>query len=163
MAWAQDTMVSILLGTYIHIANELVNNRSANFTGVSVTRLLKAMNKGLEFGVISGTTGAGMPSDGWIADATDQGTIASMTWVLLKGFIKDCITDNEYAGDTSSNMLIMHPRDLLSLSMDTTTGSQVIWGSPESGGLPTVAGYKVISTPACNNGTAVYALLGDLS
>jgi HK97 family phage major capsid protein len=162
MSFGQDTMVSELLGTYITIANELLMAPGVNFGGVSTVRMLKAILTKLEFGLIAGTTGGGEPSDGIIADATDQGTIASMTFALLGTFLKGCITVNDYAYNTQDNAIIMTPYDAISLAMEQGgSPGALVWGNALAGVPTTLMGYRLIVHPAANNGSNKHILLGD--
>jgi HK97 family phage major capsid protein len=164
MSFGQDTMVSELLGSYIQIANELLMAPGVNFSAVATTRMLRAIMVKLEFGIISGTTGGGEPSDGIIADATDQGTIASLTWATLITFLKACLTDNDWAYDTGANTIILTPYDAMALAMELGAAQgAMIWGDSQNGVPGKLMGYNVLVHPAANNGTSKHILLGDLS
>lgn len=162
---AQDTVVSELLGSFVQIANELLGSPHVNFAAVLTVRMLHAILRKLEFGLISGTEGAGEPSDGLIADAGDRGSIASMTFENLITFLQRCITANEYAFDTMRNKLIMTPADALALASQSVGTSELkgmlVWGDPRKGVPTTVMGYELLIHPAANNGTNKHVLLVD--
>ncbi len=164
MSFGQDTLVSELLGSYIQIANELLQAPGVNFSAVAVTRMLRAILVKLEFGLIAGTTGGGEPSDGLIADATDQGTLATMSWANLLTFLQACLTDNDWAYDTGANTIIMTPFDAMALAAELGAAQgALIWGDAQNGVPGKLMGYNVLVHPAANNGTSKHILLGDLS
>ena len=167
MTFAQDTLVSELLGSYIQISNELLRSPHVNFAAVATVRMLHAILRKLEFGLISGTTGAGEPSDGLIADATDQGSISSMTFGNLITFLQNSLADNDYASDTTRNKIIMTPADALALASQAVGASELtgmlVWGDPRKGIPTTIMGYETLVHPAANNGTNKHVLLGDPS
>ena len=164
MTWGQDTVTSILMYVLITIANEMLANPSLNFSSVATVRMLTAMNRKLEYGVIAGTTGNGEPSDGILADATDQGTMATMSFASLITFLKDCITDDESAEDTSVYKIGMTRWDALTLAGEQgVTAGSLIWGDAHRGIPNMLMGYELITHPAFNNGTAKYATLFDPS
>jgi len=125
MSFGQDTLVSELLGSYIQISNELLTAPGVNFAAVATARMLRAINTKLEFGVISGTTGGGEPSDGIIADATGQTTMASMTFALFIAFVQECVADNDSAYDTARNKIIMTPFNALALASQAVGASEL--------------------------------------
>lgn len=167
MAWTQDTIVSELLGSFVQIANELLRSPHVNFAAVATVRMLHAILRKLEFGLISGTTGAGEPSDGLVADAGDRGSIASLTFANLITFLQNCIASNEYAFDTLRNKIIMTPADALALASEAVGVSELkgmlVWGDPRRGVPTTIMGYELIIHPAANNGSNKHVLLGDPS
>lgn len=167
MSFAQDTVTSILCGTYIQIANELLRSPFINFAAVSTVRLIAAILRKAEFGVIAGTEAGDEPSDGIIADATDQGSIASMTFANLITFLQSCIEDNEYAFNPSRNVIIMTPTDAMALAAQSVGATELtgmlVWGNPRTGVPTTIMGYELIVHPAANNGTNKHVLLGDPS
>lgn len=164
MSFSQTTIVSELLGSYIQIANELLRAPGVNFAAVSTVRMLYAILRKLETGLLAGTTGGGEPADGVIADATNQGTMATMTFANLLTFLQDCLTDNAYSSDTSRNKLFLTPTDALTLAGEQLGGSgdgMLIWGDSRKGIPTTFMGYDVIVHPAAHNGTSKHVILGD--
>lgn len=160
MSFAQDSVVSELLGTHITIANEMLNAPGGNFSAVSTVRLMHAIVTNAEFGMIAGTTGAGYPSDGILADATAQTTLATMTFANLVTFLQECLADNEYSFNTQANKIFMTPGDLLALAGESLAGA-LVWGKPEEG-IPTrLLGYEMVTHPSFNNGSAKHVVLGD--
>lgn len=166
-AFTQGSIVTELLGTYVTIANEMLGNPSANFSAVMASRMLDGINKKLEDGLIKGTTGGGEPSDGIIADATSQGTIATMSMANLVTFLQSCIADNAYAFRTDRNKIFMTPADILALATEAVGASELtgmlVWGDPRKGVPTTVLGYEVVVHPSFDNGTNKHVMLGDPS
>jgi len=167
MSFQQGSIISELLGTYIVIANELLNNPSANFSAVAVMRMVKAINDKLEDGLIKGLESGDEPSDGIIADATSQGSIASMTFAHLVTFLQSCIADNKYAFNPARNKIFMTPEDVMALATEAVGASELtgmlVWGDPRKGVPTTFLGYEVIVHPSFDNGTNKYVMLGDPS
>jgi len=167
MSFQQSSIVSELLGTYIVIANELLNNPSANFSAVAVARMVKAMNDKLEDGLIKGLASGDEPTDGLIASSTNQGTIASMTFANLVTFLQSCIADNKYSFNPARNKIFMTPEDVMGLATEAVGASELtgmlVWGDPRKGVPTTFLGYEVIVHPAFDNGTNKHVMLGDPS
>lgn len=165
MAFGSTTMVTELLYVYFTIANELLNNNGIGFAALATAEALKAMNRKLEYDVLAGTDSGGAPSDGVIATATDQGTIASATFANVVEFLELALADNSLAFDTTRNTLFMHPKNALTLAAQAVGNSELtgmlVWGDPRRGVPTTLLGYPVVTHPGCYNGTSYHMLLGD--
>jgi len=165
LGFGRDTITTELIYVYLTIANEMLNATGIGFAAIATAEALRAMNKLDEYDVLAGTESGGAPSDGVIAVATDQGTMASASFGNVINFLQDCIYDNEVASDPMRNVLFMTPRDGLALAAQAVGTSELtgmlVWGNPRQGIPTTLMGYPVVTHPACYNGTSRHMLLGD--
>lgn len=161
-AYNDDTLSPQLLYVYEIISNELITNPSINFAAMSIVQAAKAVNRALEIAMLSA---ASVPHGGVSTTATAQTTAASATFALVGAFIKECIADNAYASDTTSNCLFLHPRDAITLALQPVGASELtgmlVWGNPREGRPTTLLGYEVIVHPACALSTTYSMMLGD--
>lgn len=161
-AYNDDTLVPKLLYVYELMANELVNNPFVSFAAMSAVEGAKAVTRKLEYDMLAA---ASSPHAGVVAASTAQTTMASATFALTGAFIKECIADNAYAIDPTSNCLFLHPRDAITLALQAVGASELtgmlVWGDPRKGIPTTLLGFEVVIHPGCNNGTNNYMFLGD--
>lgn len=165
MAFGRNTITTELVYVYLTIANEMLNATGIGFAAIATAESLRAINRLNEYSVLAGTDSGGAPSDGVIAVATDQGTMASATFGNVINFLQDCMDDNEVAADPMRSVLLMTPRDGLTLAAQAVGTSELtgmlVWGNPRQGIPTTLMGYPVVTHPACYNGTSRHMLLGD--
>lgn len=165
MAFGRNTITTELVYVYLTIANEMINASGIGFAAIATAESLRAINRLDEYDILAGTDSGGAPSDGWIAVATDQGTVASATFGNVITFLRDSIADNEVASDPTRNALIMHPIHALDLATQAVGTSELtgmlVWGDPRRGIPTTLMGYPVVTHPGCYNGTSYHMLLGD--
>ena len=157
-----DTLVPKLLYVVEKMSNELVTNPYIGFAAMTAMTAAKAVNRKLEYDMLAA---ASSPHAGVVAASTDQGTIGSATIALVGSFIKAAIADNAYAIDPTRNCLFLHPRDAITLALQSVSSTNLpgmlVWGDPLKGIPTTFLGYSVIVHPGCNNGTNTFAFLGD--
>lgn len=165
MAFGRNTITTELVYVYLTIANEMLNATGIGFAAIATAESLRAINRLNEYSVLAGTDSGGAPSDGVIAVATDQGTMASATFGNVINFLQDCMDDNEVAADPTRSVLFVTPRDGLALAAQAVGTSELtgmlVWGNPRQGIPTTLMGYPVVTHPACYNGTSRHMLLGD--
>jgi len=165
MSFGRNTITTELVYVYLTIANEMLNASGIGFAALATTESLRAINRLNEYNVLAGTDSGGAPSDGVIATATDQGTIASATFANIVEFLQLAMVDNALASDTTRNALMLHPKNALDLATQAVGASELtgmlVWGDPRRGIPTTFLGYPVITHPGCYNGTSYHALLGD--
>ena len=165
MAFGRNTITTELVYVYLTIANEMLNATGIGFAAIATAESLRAINRLNEYGVLAGTDSGGYPSDGVIATATDQGTMATATFGNVISFLQDAMDDNEVASDPTRNVLFVSPRNALALAAQAVGTSELtgmlVWGNPRQGIPTTLMGYPVITHPACYNGTSHHMLLGD--
>ena len=165
MSFGRNTITTELVYVYLTIANEMLNATGIGFAAIATAESLRAINRLNEYNIMAGTDSGGAPSDGVIAVATDQGTMASATFANVVGFLQDAMADNEVAADPTRNTLFMTPQDALALASQAVGTSELtgmlVWGNPRQGIPTTLLGYPVVSHPGCYNGTSKHMLLGD--
>lgn len=169
MTFGRGTINTMLIGRYIQIANELLNNPSVGFGAVATVRMLRAILKGTEKGVLQGDAGVDAPSDGLLIDSSvnDQGNIATATFANVVSFLQACITDDNSASDARGKTILMDPSSLLSLASEAVGDSELtgmlVWGNPRTGAPTTLLGYEIMSHPSMVVSAQPYIGLADLS
>lgn len=167
MAFAKNTLNTMLAGSWIQVSNELIKSPHINFAAVATTRMVTAINKLVETGVIAGQDATAGPADGIInyTGVNDQGNIASATFALVVGFLQACVADNDWASNEAGSQLLMTATDALALAAEAVGASELIgmlvWGNPREGIPPTLLGRELIQHPALL-ATNRHMVLGDL-
>lgn len=168
MDFSRGTLNTEVLGCYIQISNELLKNPSVNFGAVATSRLLRAILKGVENGVLNADSSGAPPSDGLLVDTNvnNQGNVTSATFANVVTFLQACIADDDSASDEGQSTLLLTPTDMLALAAEAVGASELtgmlVWGNPRTGAPTTLLGYDVIKHPGMT-ATNRHMALADLS
>lgn len=166
--WSHPDITTELLYVLQKASNELMNNPSINFGAILLSRAIRAMMKKLEADFVAA---ASTPSAGLAPSATAQTAITSgITFAKVVTFIQECIADDPSSYDNSSRVLVMHPKDVMTLATASVGASELtgmlLWGDPRKGVPPTLLGFPILATPAAYATVSATAarriILGDL-
>jgi len=167
--YAQDTITSVLCGSIVKITNELLSQPGVGFADSISVKMVSAVVRAMETGIISGdTTGADdtdPPSEGIINDSgtNSQTDISNSTPAKLLAFLTECVADYEASSRMGENVLILSPAKLFAMAQDalTATGltSMLTFGDIHKGIPPTFFGYPIIMHPGAQVSTTHYGIL----
>jgi len=166
MSFGQDSLSTELIGTYIKIANELLDQPGVNFAAVAASRMIAAVVKAIEIGVLQGVDTT-EPSDGILVDGNttdDSGTtIAANTLAGYATWIEAAVAGHDIVYDTSQYQLFVTPGKKVNLMAQSISATNLpgalAWGDARAGAPDRLFGYEFIAHPAMTYSAAPYAAL----
>ena len=168
MSFGQDILNTEFIGTYVKIANELLEQPGVNFAAVSASRMISAVVKAIELGVLQGVDTT-EPSDGVLVDAgtTSDTALTANTLAGYATWLEEAVGDHDIASDTSQYMMLVTPAKKINLMAQSISATNLpgalAWGDARTGAPATLFGYEFVDHPGMTydptTGAAPYAAL----
>jgi HK97 family phage major capsid protein len=172
--WSQSTVTPKLVGSWVDAGNELLAVPGVGYGEKIAQRMLKAIVKAEETGILQGDDdgdddGTDPPSDGILTSTsgcTDKTNIAASTIAAYVNFIADCIDTYEGLIDNGEATLILTPAKAMALAAQTVHATNLpgalTWADPRTGLPGQLMGYEWVAHPGAKVSTTHYAILAEL-
>lgn len=175
MTWSQSSVVPTLVGATVTASNELLEIPGVNYAEKAANRMLRAIVRHEETGILQGDDDAlgtklDPPSDGWLTStsgSTSTDAVAASTIAAYADWIADCIDNYEAAMDTGEMTIVLSPAKVMALAAQVVSGTNLpgalTWADPVSGIPGKLLGYDYIAHPKAKVSTSHYASMLNLS
>lgn len=157
------TVAPKLVGSHANIANEMMEAPGADIGQVLTSRMLRAIVRAEEGGIIAGDTTNGAPHDGVIVETgiSDQTNFGDDTHETLSIFITESLVDNDLLYNQDTSIITMHPSKWRAIKSDTIADQYGDVINKIMGAKDSFEGYTVLPHPACLITATYWACMFD--
>jgi len=161
--FAQATLTPALLGSYVKIANELLDSPDIGFGGIMSARMARSILLAKETAILAGDLENAEPTDGLLNGGlatNDQTAITTLGFDDVAAFLGECIVDYAPSGNPAENQILMTQGEYLGLiasgAILTTPGFS--FSDPANEQPARIYGYEIVTHPQMSG----FIALGNL-